>query len=152
MDLRFRVSNLLVIVSTVITVLGGMGHARAEMPQKLEARLNAAVEKLQVACGEDLKKYCSMVTPGEGRMLLCMEAHEDKITNKCDYALFGALHNLEHALDRIEEAADACWNDIEKYCASVPEGSGHIAQCLVSKKADLSAACKTVIGKFEAAK
>jgi Cysteine rich repeat len=149
--LSFRVKALLVVAATATAMAGGMGQARAEMPQKLQARLDAAVQKLQAGCEEDLKKYCSTVTPNEGRLLLCMEAHEDKISNKCDYALFQASRNLDRAIDRIEQAADACWNDIEKYCANVPEGAGHIAQCLESKKSALNAACKTAIGKFEAA-
>ena len=29
-------------------------------------------------------KFCGQVTPGEGRLVLCMMAHEDKVSNKCD--------------------------------------------------------------------
>jgi hypothetical protein len=39
-------------------------------------------------------------------------AHEDKISTKCDYALYSASRNLDRAIDSIEQAADACWPDI----------------------------------------
>ena len=37
-------------------------------------------------------------------------------------ALYSAARNLDRAIDFIEQAADACWSDIEKLCADVPEG------------------------------
>jgi hypothetical protein len=52
----------------------------------------------------------------------------------------------------IEEAADACWNDIEKHCAKIPEGGGRIAQCLLNNKASLVKACRVAIEKFPVAK
>lgn len=152
MNFSFPGSLSLAIAATAIGVLVGLSQAQAQMPQKIEARVNSAVQKLQAACSEDLKKYCSTVTPGEGRLLLCLEAHEDKISTKCDYALYDASQKLERALDRIEQTADACWSDIEKYCATIPEGGGRIAQCLVGKKASLKAACKKAIGNLQAAK
>jgi len=127
-------------------------NAQSDASQKVEARLMAATKKIQDACGGDVAKFCSAVSPGEGRLILCMMAHEDKISTKCDYAIYEATRNLERALDRLEETADACWTDIEKHCASVPEGSGRIAQCLVAKKASLSTQCTTAIDKFPVAK
>ena len=126
-------------------------NAQTAVARKVEARLDAAVTKLEAACGNDLRKYCSQVAPGEGRLLYCIMAHEDKISTQCDYALFEASRKLERALNRIEEAADACWNDIQKHCANVPEGGGQIAQCLVNKKASLTKGCRTAIAKFPAA-
>lgn len=119
-----------------------------QLASKFEDRLNAALKKIQTACDEDLRKYCGEVTPGEGRLLLCLEAHEDKISNKCDYSLFEASRNLERALDAVAETADVCWNDIEKYCANTPPGGGHIIQCLSDKKDSLASACRARLGQL----
>jgi len=51
-----------------------------------------------------------------------MMAHEDKVSNKCDYALYAATRNIERAIDRIEQTADACWPDIEKRCSETAPG------------------------------
>jgi Cysteine rich repeat. len=105
-----------------------------------------------MACSDDIKKYCATVTPDEGRLILCIEAHEDKISTQCDYALFEAARNLDRALDRIEQVADICWNDIEKYCSHLPEGGGRIAQCLATQRTSLTPACQTETSKFQSGK
>ncbi|MGB6468081.1 MAG: cysteine rich repeat-containing protein, partial [Xanthobacteraceae bacterium] len=143
-------SKLREILATAAVVLAitTAANAQTQLQSKFEARLNAALKKVQTACDEDLRKYCGAVTPGEGRLLLCLEAHEDKIGTKCDYSLFEASRNLDKALDSVAETAEACWNDVEKYCANTPEGGGHIIQCLFGKKDDLTSACRSRLGKL----
>ena len=60
--------------------------------------------------------------------------------------------NIERAIDRIEQTADACWPDIEKQCSDTAPGGGRVAQCLVAKKASLSAECAAAIDKFAVTK
>jgi len=110
----------------------------------LKARLTGATEKIQAACGEDTKSYCGNVTRGEGKLLMCMMAHEDKISVKCDYALYAATRDIGRGLDKVIDVADACWNDIETNCSNLPEGR-HIAQCLKEKSASLSPGCRDAI-------
>ena len=133
-------------------VVAGNVHAQTAVADKVSERLEAAVQKLRAACGDDITKYCSSVTPGEGRLLYCMIAHEDKISTKCDYALYNAARNLDRAIDFVEQAADACWPDIQKLCADVPEGGGHIAQCLISKKSTVSGDCQKILEKIPTTK
>lgn len=140
----------LVVVRAILAltaVLGFEGIAVGQT-QQIAARLDAAVKKVEAACSDDLKKYCSTVTPGEGRLILCMQAHEDKVSEKCDYALFDASRKINRALDRIDRAADICWSDIEKYCANIPEGGGGILRCLTDRKASLAPACQAEVGKL----
>jgi hypothetical protein len=145
---KLSVPGIVVGAALLTAALAYMGSAQAQSP--LETRLSEATRKIEGACSEDLKKYCSTVTPGEGRLLLCIEAHEDKISAKCDFALFQAERNLDRALDRVEQIADACSNDIEKHCSQLPEGGGRIAVCLMSNKTSLTPACQTEIDKFQA--
>jgi len=141
---------LFAAVAVVAATLGTAASAQA--PKALEARVAAAVEKIQKACSADVQKYCSSVTPGEGRLILCMQAHEDKVSASCDFAIFEASRNLHRFLDRIELVADVCWNDIEKHCANLTPGEGQIAQCLQSKKASLSRACGRVVQQAASSK
>lgn len=145
----FRLSSIIAMPAMLFT-FGAFSEAQAQ--SNLEARVEAGVKKIEIACSEDLKKYCNTVTPGEGRVYFCIQAHEDKISAKCDFALYEASRNLERALDRIEQAADACWGDIEQFCAGTPAGEGRIMQCLTAKKASLKPACQTVLGKFASGK
>jgi hypothetical protein len=143
----------LIAATTAALLMGGItANAQSDMAGKVRARIADGVKKLEAGCGADVKKFCASVTPGEGRLFYCIMAHEDKISTKCDYALFDASRNLERALDRIEDVADACWNDVEKNCSDVPEGGGRIIQCLMAKKASLSKECQAAATKIQEAK
>ena len=148
-----RQASLIAIAAIFSALLasGSVASAQTAVGKKVAARLAAATEKLKTACGEDLNKYCSTVTPGDGRLLFCMMAHEDKISEKCDIALYDASRKMEHTLDRLAEAADECWPDIERHCANSPVGGGHVAQCLVDHKKSLRASCRTAIERLPAA-
>ena len=136
------------------TIALGIGAALLSIPPApaqgfvaaaVDARLSAASEKLKTGCNADLQKFCGTVTPGGGRLLLCVMAHEDKLSSKCDYTLYQASRSLERAFDRISEVADACWTDIETKCASTPLGEGHVAECLMSNRDSLTATCQRAI-------
>jgi hypothetical protein len=141
-----------VLLGSAFFGLIGTADAQTAVAQNVRERLVSAVQKLQSACGEDLGKFCGTVTPGEGRLIFCMMAHEDKISTKCDFALYSAARNLGRALNLLEQAADVCWPDIEKYCADVPEGGGRIAQCLLNKKATLGQDCQIAMDQIQAVK
>src|SRR5262245_53489728 len=147
-----RQAILGICVGSTFFGLTGNIKAQTAVANNVRERLACAVQKLQAECGADLSKFCSTVTPGEGRLLLCMMAHEDKISTKCDYALYSASRNLGRALNMIEQAADVCWPDIEKHCANVPEGGGRIAQCLLNKKSEVGKDCQIALDQIQAAK
>ena len=107
----------------------------------LGERVAAAVQAIQGACAADVSKFCGNVTPGEGRVLVCMHAHDDQLSRTCQFSLYRASRNLDRALDRVERIADACWNDIEAQCAN----ADRIGQCVMEKAASVSPACQTVV-------
>lgn len=108
---------------------------------QLRDRLSGAVARVQDACRDELRNFCSTVTPGEGRVLLCMQAHENKISRQCETALFDASRNVQQATRRVERIAEACWGDIQANCS----GSGSIGQCIVDRRASFSQPCQAVI-------
>ena len=50
-------------------------------------RAVAALTYVANECRDDLKAYCSSVKPGEGRLLNCINKHEEKISGRCKQAL-----------------------------------------------------------------
>ena len=46
-------------------------------------------------CEAAITTTCKDVTPGEGRILACLYAHGDKLSGKCEYALYDAAIQLE---------------------------------------------------------
>ena len=90
--------------------------------------------KLQNACADETNKYCSTVTPGEGRLLYCMQAHEDKISAKCAYELGEAAARFQTSEDNLRDAINACKTEITGVCGKTPPGEGRVAACLIANK------------------
>lgn len=143
--------NSITLLAAAFVISGTSAIAQTPMSDQIMVRLTAAAEKVKAACSADISKFCGAVSPGEQRLLLCMMAHEDKLSTKCDYALYSASRNLEKALGFIEEASDTCWSDIEKNCSDMPDG-GSVAQCLITKKATLTGECRATLDKFPVVK
>ncbi len=51
-------------------------------------------------CQAEIETYCKDVTPGEARILACLYAHEDKLPERCLYALYEASGQLARSLKR----------------------------------------------------
>ncbi len=106
---------------------------------------DSLVEHLVKACETDINSYCSQVTPGEGRMLHCMAAHEDKISGRCQYAFYQAASILEQLATAVAYVASQCATDIETHCSNVAMGEGRILACLEENKAEVSDACNQAV-------
>jgi Golgi apparatus protein 1 len=89
------------------------------------------------------------VTPGEGRMIYCMEAHEDKISIKCAFELGEAATSVQTAADALKDAVIACKAEIKGVCEKVVPGQGRIAACLLSNKSTASPSCAEALQKIE---
>ena len=106
---------------------------------------SSIVEYVIKACHSEINTYCSQVTPGEGRMLACFYAHEDKLTVQCINALYDGMATLERAVETISYVASQCRQDIDTLCGATVPGEGRIAVCLLDNKAGLSSHCRSAI-------
>ena len=138
-----HVAPLLAKVVLVPLSLGvsSVAYAQSDMMNAILERLTAGIKKLEASCGEDIKKYCSTVTPGEGRILYCLQAHEDKISPACEYELNELEVRVETTADNLRQAVSACQGDIAKFCAKTQPGQGRIASCLAANRASVSKSC-----------
>ena len=102
-------------------------------------------EQVMGACQGELETRCSEVTPGEGRLLACLYAHEDKLSGQCEYALYDAAVRLERAISAITYVASQCRADIEERCAGVQAGEGRILECLEGAGDQLDAGCSQAL-------
>lgn len=103
------------------------------------------IDYLMTECQSDLENYCSQVTPGNGRLLHCVAAHEDKISGQCDYALYRAASLLQQLSAAISYVARECKTDIETHCNGVEIGGGKILACLSEHEQEVAESCKTAI-------
>jgi hypothetical protein len=127
----------------------GSASAQTDIAKAIQTKLAAEATKLENSCADDIKKYCSDVTPGEGRMIYCMHAHEDKISPKCAYDLEEAAADVQLSTDNLKEAITACKTEISGICGKTQPGQGRIAACLFANRSTVSQACGDVLGKIE---
>ncbi|MFL6623189.1 MAG: cysteine rich repeat-containing protein [Sulfurifustis sp.] len=102
----------------------------------------AITQKVKEGCQQELDTYCKAVSPGEGRVFACLYAYSDKLSGRCEYALYDASKQLEEAVAMLNHVAEACANDLAQYCSDVSLGEGRVADCMKKNEAKTSAACQ----------
>ena len=138
-----------VVLLPLSVSISNTAYAQTDTMNLILERLAANFKKLETSCGEDIKKYCSTVTPGEGRILYCMEAHEDKISDGCASVLDEVVFQAEATADHLREAVNACRGDIDKFCANTSPGQGRIAACLAANRTSVSKSCVEAVQKLQ---
>ena len=106
---------------------------------------DSLMEYVLTSCEADIKQYCSQVTPGEGRLLHCAAAHEDKLSGQCSYALYQAASLLEQLSVAIAYVAQSCETEIKTLCGDVKAGEGRVLSCLEGNAESLGDACKKAL-------
>jgi len=114
--------NGILIIAMLSIVLVCTGTVAAGQKGPVESMAEGLVETVATGCEKELLAYCKDVTPGEGRILACLYAHEDKLSGQCEYALFDAAAQLERAVATLTYLVNECGDDLEKYCVDVPAG------------------------------
>ena len=127
--------------SALKMVMAAAGFAMAAQASAQDS----VVDYLMEACEDDLTQYCSQVTPGEGRLLHCVAAHEDKLSGQCEYALYRAASVLEEMAVALVYFADSCETEIRTLCSDVAAGEGRILACLDEKSDQVGDVCKKAI-------
>lgn len=131
----------MIVLFPLGTGISSIAYAQTDVMNAILNRLAAGLKQLEASCGADIKKYCSTVTPGEGRILYCLQAHEDKISPACEYDLNELEVQFETTADHLRQAVNACQGDIAKLCAKTQPGQGRIAACLAANRTLVSKTC-----------
>jgi hypothetical protein len=103
------------------------------------------VETVQQGCAPEIESFCSQVSPGEGRLLACFYAHEDKLSGQCQYALYSASAQLDQAVSALNYVATQCEDDLMTHCANVQIGEGRVLECLRAHADSVSPACTQAV-------
>ena len=128
--------KLVISSFVVVSLLLATGWAQAE---------ESLVEGLKKACHKELTTFCKGVQPGEGRILACLYAFQDRVSGKCEYAVYDAAAQLDRAATALKFAAAECKDDLLKYCGNVQVGNGRVKACLDKNEKSLSEKCKEAL-------
>jgi hypothetical protein len=99
-----------------LSLLGGLAFADEKGP----------VEIVADGCSKEIGTYCKGVTPGEGRVLACLFAYGDKLSSRCEYALYDAAAQRtgNYCVDLL---ANECKDDLKTYCSDIKPGEGQLS-------------------------
>jgi hypothetical protein len=125
---------------TALLVIPHSAKADVNLTDQLRARAATVVTTLKTACEEDLKNYCSKLTPGDAHIAYCMLAYEDKVSDKCANAVIAVADQIEIKMSKLARVAETCKEDIKKACETA--GVGNLMACLRDHQDKLSAACR----------
>ena len=132
------VAALLVVVTGAAPRPGAAQTPGADVTAAMQGALG---DQVLDGCNTELAQFCAEVAPGEGRLLACLYAHGDKLSRRCDYALYNAAARLERAIGAMTYVVSECRAELETHCAGVDVGEGRVAQCLKDHASELGPAC-----------
>jgi hypothetical protein len=119
---------------TVLTMFAGNSAAEQDL-----------IKTVADGCKMEIEKYCGQVTPGQGRILACLYAHGDKLSGKCEFALYDAAAQLERAVATLSYVANECDEDLDRHCSEIAPGEGRLLDCLEKHDKDVSGRCKDAL-------
>lgn len=114
------------------------------------AGLDTAGAQFVGACEADIAAHCENVEPGEGRIVACLYAHEDQLSDACAEASAEHITQIDVALARVRHVLQQCAGDIHNLCTGTEAGEGRIIGCLLDHQADLTGECKQIVDQAEA--
>jgi hypothetical protein len=105
---------------------------------QLKEEIASAIERVEDACAADIEELCGEITPGEGRVALCMKANADQLSRRCRFTLFRVSRQIGETVSNI---ADECLSGIKAQCGNAQK----IGECAEQKSASVSPACYAVV-------
>jgi len=129
-----------------VLIFSGLVQAAEGPMEKLAAK---NIDRFENGFQTELETYCQTVTPGEGRGLACIYAHNDKLSPKCESALYDSAEEFQHAAKKLNAFVGACQADIVNLCSKVAIGEGCILMCLEKNKEKVSAGCNKARGQVK---
>jgi len=127
------------------TIVGSMVVGALLLVAGQAQAADTLVDSLKKACNKELTTFCKGVPQGQGRILACLYAFQDKVSDKCIYALYDASLQLEEAVAAVKFAASQCKDDLQKFCANVEVGQGRALACLNKNDKNVSQTCKDAL-------
>jgi hypothetical protein len=96
-------------------------------------------------CKVELDTYCKDVTPGRGRILACLNAFSDKLSDTCKASVLEATAQMKALAASISFVKDECAADLQQFCKDVSPGEGRVMKCLDTHGNELSQRCRSAL-------
>mgnify|MGYP001061516286 CR=1 FL=1 len=107
--------------------------------------VQGSLDTFSEGCKQELSTFCKDVKPGDGRVIACLYAFQDKLTPKCEFAVYDSVNQLDKTLSTLNYAIGECKDDLKKNCAEIKPGEGRLLDCLDKNEAKVSARCNAAL-------
>ena len=136
----------LMVSGALLLVTGGAAAGDKALPiEKTPGFEKVDLDKLEKDCRKELKRYCKQVTPGGGRVIACLYAHEDQLSDRCVFGLYESAVELEKAIVQVKFAGMQCRDELLAWCADVEVGEGRALACLDKHWSEVGQPCKDAL-------
>lgn len=132
-----------VLFALIMTLFCTVSFCAAANP--VAKGVDDALETFVSGCEQELVTYCSEVTPGEGRILSCLYAFGDKLSTRCEHALYDSMGQLNRTLTNLSFTTNECNEDLTTFCGETVVGEGRVLDCLKQKKDQVSKRCLSAL-------
>ena len=122
---------------------GGRGDA-AVVIDPLEEKLWGMIEaqlRRNEACEADRQRLCPEVEFGQGRVIRCLRARQDELSEGCKA-------RMEKGRSNWTGVYSACAADWSAHCRDVEPGEGRVARCLLERGDKLQKGCRTALDEL----
>jgi hypothetical protein len=136
-----QMENMKKIAAVLLGALLMAGASAYAAERPLEDFASKNIDRFEKGCQAELETYCKTVTPGRGRGVACIYAHNDKLSSQCENALYASVVEFRNAAENLGAFVAACQADVDKLCSTVPVGEGRVLDCLEKNKKAVSARC-----------
>jgi hypothetical protein len=109
-------------------------------------------------CGQDVRRFCYGVQPGDGRLIQCLSSHRSQLSPACVSRVAAARPGLRVApaspntqspdlpsanplTGHASGLRASCGPDVQKLCAGAQRENGGVVKCLSSHHVELSPTC-----------
>ena len=99
------------------------------------------VDIVAQGCKTEIETHCKDVKVGQGRVLACLYAYNDRLSSRCEYALYDAAVVLQRQIAALTYIANECKDDLKTFCSGVKAGEGRILECMKKNQTVLSPRC-----------
>ena len=103
--------------------------------------VNSAVKIVGDGCSKEINSFCADVPVGENRILNCLTAHENQLSDGCDAAIAKGKSTIDAALGDANFFGAQCGSDIKLLCSDVIPGAGRTLACLVEHNTNITMRC-----------
>ncbi|MEJ2476157.1 MAG: cysteine rich repeat-containing protein [Desulfobacterales bacterium] len=134
--------KMAILATLLMMILNGSAFASGDPVKK---DVQGALDTFTEGCQQELTTFCKDVTPGEGRILACLYAFQDKLTPQCEYAFYDSVAQLDRTLNNLSYAVTECRDDLKKFCSETKPGEGRLLECLNKNETQVSQRCNAAL-------